>query len=108
MEFGKLMRQFRDTTCEDFDTVELPREVAARNRRQAGAGMDTEVTSTKSPTAISARKKRRLNLGTVKFHFLGDYTRHIHRYGTTDSYSTQMVRPHCACLTTPSDILTVW
>lgn len=33
-EFGKLMRQFRDLTCSEFATTELPREVAARNRRQ--------------------------------------------------------------------------
>jgi hypothetical protein len=28
-EFGRLMRQFRDETCSQFNTVELPREVAA-------------------------------------------------------------------------------
>ena len=33
-EFGTLMRQFRDQTCPHFDTVELPREVSARNRHQ--------------------------------------------------------------------------
>jgi hypothetical protein len=27
----------------------------------------------------------------VKFHFLGDYVRHIRLFGTTDSYSTQIV-----------------
>lgn len=33
-EFGKLMRQFRDLTCSKFATIELPREVAARSRRE--------------------------------------------------------------------------
>jgi hypothetical protein len=33
-EFGKLMRQFRDLTCSEFATTELPREAAARNRRE--------------------------------------------------------------------------
>ena len=33
----------------------------------------------------------RFNFGTPKFHFLGDYTSTIRRYGTTDSYSTQSV-----------------
>jgi hypothetical protein len=28
-EFGHLMRQFRDQTCSQFNTVELPHEVAA-------------------------------------------------------------------------------
>lgn len=35
-----------------------------------------------------------LNLFTVKLHFLGDYVRHIRLFGTTDSYSTQLV---CGC-----------
>lgn len=39
----------------------------------------------------SGRKPRKLNLNTVKLHFLGDYVRHIHLFGTTDSYSTQIV-----------------
>lgn len=33
-EFGQLIRQFRDLTCNTFDTVELPREAAARERRR--------------------------------------------------------------------------
>lgn len=33
-EFGQLMRQFRDLTCTQFATMELPRETAARNRRE--------------------------------------------------------------------------
>jgi hypothetical protein len=28
------MRQFRDETCSQFETFELPREAEARNRRQ--------------------------------------------------------------------------
>lgn len=35
IEFGKLMRQFRDVTCSQFATMELPRETAARKRREA-------------------------------------------------------------------------
>lgn len=37
-EFGSLMRQFRDQTCSDFNTVELPHETAARNRHQPQRG----------------------------------------------------------------------
>ena len=36
--FGSLMRQFRDHTCPQFNTVDLPREVAARNRHQQHHG----------------------------------------------------------------------
>ena len=39
-----------------------------------------------------------LNVFTVKFHFLGDYVRHIRLFGTTDSYSTQLVSSYvCSC-----------
>ncbi len=33
-EFGQLIRQFRDLTCNTFATVELPCEAAARERRR--------------------------------------------------------------------------
>lgn len=36
-EFGLLMRQFRDLSCSQFQTVELPREVEAHKRRQKRA-----------------------------------------------------------------------
>ena len=31
-ELGQLMQQFRDETCSQFETFELPREAVARNR----------------------------------------------------------------------------
>lgn len=33
-----------------------------------------------------------MNLNTYKVHSLGDYVEAIRRYGTTDSFSTEMVR----------------
>jgi len=36
-EFGFLMRQFRDLSCLQFRTTELPRKVAARYRQQQRA-----------------------------------------------------------------------
>jgi hypothetical protein len=139
-EFGQLIRQFRDFTCSQFKTVELPRETAARKRRGAkqqpagssavphsestlapasnsnigtpssmtssdaiasaplhsGTGVPLATASTNSsqgqPSGPSPRgKKKGLNLFTVKLHFLGDYVRHIRLFGTTDSYSTQLV-----------------
>jgi hypothetical protein len=34
-ELGQLLRKFRDITCTAFSTVELPRETAARIRRES-------------------------------------------------------------------------
>lgn len=70
-EFGRIMRQFRDKTSDAFHTVELPGEAA------------------KKRGARSSKKK--LNLNTYKFHSLGDYVATIRLFGTTDSYSTQVV-----------------
>jgi hypothetical protein len=41
----------------------------------------------------AARKHKTLNLNTYKFHSLGDVVPTIRMFGTTDSYSTQMVSP---------------
>ncbi|KAK0183719.1 hypothetical protein F5146DRAFT_1106407 [Armillaria mellea] len=43
------------------------------------------------PQASSVCQPCKLNLNTFKFHSLGDYVASIHLFGTTDSYSTQMV-----------------
>lgn len=127
-DFGKLMVQFRDQTCTQFATCELPREAASRARRQAdqirktrdndpligqhpeatppvqpptsspliqvssdGAAPETIPAAPAAGSTSSGKRKRALNLLTVKFHFLGDYVRHIRLFGTTDSYSTQLV-----------------
>ena len=85
-EFGYLMRQFRDKTSDEFNTVELPRETSAQKGR------------------MHSSKKKKLNLNTYKFHALGDYVATIRLFGTTDSYSTQVVssifqsRYLCLCL----------
>lgn len=139
-EFGQLIRQFRDLTCNQFKTVELSRETAARQRRGAkqqpaasskltpasnpNVGIPSSMTSSMSSDNVTASaplhsgtgiplvtpstnhsqgqpsgpsprgKEKGLNLFTVKLHFLGDYVRHIRLFGTTDSYSTQLV---CEC-----------
>lgn len=38
------------------------------------------------------RKIKKLNLSTYKFHALGDYVQAIRQFGTTDNYTTQIVR----------------
>lgn len=87
-EFGRLMRQFRDITCSQFKTVELPRELEARKRRC----LQTEAKKLDQPTLKSSQEHRKLNLFTPKFHFLGDYVQTIRMFGSIDSFSTQIVR----------------
>ena len=82
-DLGHLMRDFRDKTCAKFDTTELAREVEARNRRNA------RMKGTKAPN--QSRKVKTFNLHTYKFHALGDYVRTIRMFGTTDSFSSQLV-----------------
>ncbi|KAG6913900.1 hypothetical protein DXG01_003626 [Tephrocybe rancida] len=104
-EFGKLLRQFRDLTCTEFATVELPGEAAARVRRKVAAqskGTTSQANATPVATAISTpasvttharaalRRTRDLNLNLYKLHALGDYVTCIRMFGTTDSYSTQL------------------
>ena len=79
-EFGRLMRQFRDDTSDEFDTVEFPCETGARKG------------------GVRSSKKKKLNLNTYKFHALGDYVATIRLFGTTDSYSTQVVSLILHCI----------
>src|SRR4051794_13924981 len=93
VEFGKLMRNFRDTTCSDFETVETPSEASARGRRQAHKQARQASTGEKhsacSPSNTT-RHAKKLNLSTYKFHALGDYPSTIKRFGPTSNYSTQL------------------
>lgn len=118
VEFGQLLRQFRDLTCSAFDTVELPGEAAARIRRRkptevvetpsgrTTVNLNATPTSTSATTASapadsippntasaqgSSRRTKNFNLHLFKLHSLGDYVNCIRMFGTTDSYSTQLV-----------------
>lgn len=44
------------------------------------------------PRGRNGRRRKRLNINTYKFHSYGDYLNTIREYGTTDSYSTELVR----------------
>ena len=89
------IRQFQQSTCNAFKTHELPSEVAARHRRQEGqirsSGPATSTSSTARPKSFS--------ILTYKFHALGDYSRSIWMFSTTDSYTTQIVS-RCQCAIT--------
>ena len=69
-EYGRLMRSFRDLTCSQFDTKELPREVDARKRAQQHA--HAKGLGTGSQAVSATRRTTTLNLFTPKFHALGN------------------------------------
>lgn len=83
---GQKLRRFKRDTCSSFDTRELPKEEAARGRRRTRREGGSEVTA--APTRT---QKKEFSMATPKMHFLGDYVQTIAMFGTTDSYSTQIV-----------------
>jgi hypothetical protein len=107
---GKELRSFAEWT-QVFKTVELPGETDTRDRRRrrrkpplAGTASNaanpplapsagSEPRQTEPSAQLKAKPKRKtFNLFTYKLHALGDYARTIRLFGTTDSYSTQIVR----------------
>ncbi len=112
-QLGKLLREFQAETCSSFDTRELKRETAARKRRAEevvstrkrtardadglplAGDAATDPASTHSVSKAAGKLRRSLNLKTYKDHALGDYVETIRRYGTVDSYSTEVVG-HCS------------
>lgn len=98
-ELGQALRDFEEHTCPAYITRELPRETAARQRRQKSKKATSNKSDDVEPSAGAPdpesedlkRLKKSLNLHTYKYHSLGDYVETIRRYGTTDSYSSQTV-----------------
>jgi hypothetical protein len=80
------LQKFQDFTCTAFNTVELPKEKVAHHRRLAQRS-ETHNASTESTGA----RAKKLNLSTYKFHTMGDYVKIIRFFGTTDSFTTQIV-----------------
>jgi hypothetical protein len=92
-EMGAEFRLFRNKTCTAFSTQELPRETAARKRRWGkGASMTPSAKAAKEP---SVSLPKQFNLQTYKYHSLGDYADTIRRFGTLDSFSTELVSDPC-------------
>ena len=81
------LRRFQDFTCRGFNMLELPSETAARWRRKNG---QFNTSNTAARNIYGARSKS-FNLNTYKLHALGDYVSTIRLFGTTDSYTTQVV-----------------
>jgi hypothetical protein len=90
IHIGIQFRAFTDKTCPAFDTRELAREKRAREHRQQKKAKDSNSISGSAPGPSQSRAKK-LNIQIYKFHALGDYASTICMYGTTDSYSTELV-----------------
>lgn len=88
-------RHFVDITCAAFETKESPSEVVARQRRQQAEAEKKKGTNTSS---LNGPRNKRINMHTYKFHALGDYTATIKLFGTTDSYTTQVVSDIYICI----------
>jgi hypothetical protein len=91
--FKKLAQKlckFQCNTCSAFKTTELPKEKAAHHQRLA-QWSETNTT----PSESSSARLKSFNLSTYKFHAMGDYVRTIRLFGSTDSFTTQMVRICC-------------
>ncbi|KAI9461891.1 hypothetical protein BJY52DRAFT_1116762, partial [Lactarius psammicola] len=94
---GRILRKFANSTCEEFVTVDLPSEEAARGRRKAAKvtrnpSGSTPQTTSKGKQKAGRPKTRKFNMWTYKMHALGDYARCIRLFGASDGYSTQTVR----------------
>lgn len=87
-DFGDAMRKFRDGCCEEFETFETPAEQDKRVRAAQAAAARSQVQNPVDGT----RQRRRLNLNTYKFHSMPDYAPTIRFIGTTDNYTTSIVR----------------
>lgn len=98
-ELGQALREFEGKVCNAYVTRELPRETAARERKQkaqeAASQKETSLATMPQPSndvdSKSKQQIRSLNLQTYKHHSLGDYVETIRQYGTTDSYNTETV-----------------
>lgn len=94
---GHEIRHFAAVTCQSFKTRETQAEYEARKRAEERRISTTQPQTNQSHGAgsgtvtSSGRRDRQFNLKTVKLHFLGDYVWCIRWFGTTDSYTTQIV-----------------
>lgn len=70
-----------------YDTRELKKEIIAQGRRRAALRKNKG----KAVEVNLEVKRKDLNINTPKFHALGGYVEAIRRFGTTDSFSTQIV-----------------
>lgn len=88
---GKELRSFRDKSRDAYTCKELPGETSWRARHQRKKKEKEPPSDNAPPLPELPPKTKLLNLCTYKLHALGDYVHTIRMFGTTDSYSTQIV-----------------
>jgi len=89
---GRTVRMFIRGVCSQYDTTELPNEMAARGRREVAlAAKRSNASTPAAPKKRQQAKPKKLNLSTYKYHALGDYPDLIAKFGTADNASTQTV-----------------
>ncbi|KAH6897581.1 hypothetical protein BKA70DRAFT_1116289, partial [Coprinopsis sp. MPI-PUGE-AT-0042] len=91
---GSQFRKFQVETCNEIATFELPGEADARARKAlktASSGASTSVSSTTDGTTVSTtRRPKSYSLSTPKYHALGHYASQIRRFGTVDSFTSEI------------------
>ena len=85
---GAGLRYFVGVTCPHFKTVETNTEYSKRSRRQTA-------NAPRGLPGSTGRQPKTMSLKTIKLHFLGDYVENIKSLGTTDNYTSAIVRPSC-------------
>jgi hypothetical protein len=99
MLLRRALHKFVKITCYAIVTRELPRELATQLHRRVAAKVKTgKAPASADALARDAKKKttsnrhKLFNLSIYKLHALADYASMIWVFGTTDSYSTQVVQ----------------
>jgi hypothetical protein len=100
---GKAIRHFAKVVCPQFATIDTPSEAASRGRAAARKGSHVISRPNSGNMPATTRRPRMFNLQTYKLHAMGHYVEDIREFGTTDSYSTQVV---CLLLLPRSDAFT--
>lgn len=93
-DLGYHLRRFESETCSAYHTYELKREMEARQRKQVRQQKTIDVATATKPgnnNPSCGRMPKTFNLQTYKVHALGHYVEAIKTFGTTDSYSTEVV-----------------
>lgn len=107
---GQELRNFQSKICPAFETRELRKEANSRNKKAAdrksksasekkkpvGKSKSSGKSNSKlvDPPGVNDEERKLIafSLDTYKAHSLGDYVDTIKQLGTTDSFSTEVVR----------------
>ena len=96
-EMGAEFCAFSNKTCSAFDIQELPCESAARRcwKWKKTQVKETSTVPMNLADDLDELLPKKFSWQTYKYHALGDYVDTIHRYGTSDSFSTEPVCNIC-------------